>query len=59
MENFKNWSTEEFVNKVENADIWDDFEPEVYEYFLGQVGLDYKNFDDPDMMWEEYLSKLN
>ena len=59
MENYKNWTNEEFVNKVENADMWDDFEPEVYEYFLDQVGLDYKNFDDPDAMWEAYLNKLN
>lgn len=59
MENYRNWTTEEFVNKVENADMWDDFEPEVYEYFLDQAGLDYKSFDDPDMMWEAYLSKLN
>ena len=59
MENYRNWTTEEFINKVENANMWADFEPEVYEYFLDQIGLDYKSFDDPDTMWETYLNKLN
>lgn len=56
---FRDWTEEEFIGKVENSSSWDAFEPEVYEYFLDRFDLNYYDYEDPDVMWEAYLKSYD
>ena len=51
--------TNEFIEKVEAAAMWDDIEPETYREELAKVGLDYDAYDDPDTMWNDYLDAMS
>lgn len=48
----------EFIKRVEDANAWDEIEPEEYIKELEIVGLNYYDYDDPDVMWEEYLNAI-
>ena len=48
----------DFIKRVENANTWDEIEPEEYIKELEIVGLNYYDYDDPDVMWEEYLNAI-
>lgn len=52
-------SVDEFINIVEEADFWDVIEPEIYEKALEDVGLNYGDYDDPDIMWDDFLKAVN
>lgn len=53
-----NITFEEFIEAVEASDTWDFIDSEVYESALKDVGLDYKDYDDPDEMWEDFLEAV-
>lgn len=55
---YENISLDEFIEIVENSDMWDDFDSEIYESALDDVGLDYHNYDDPDKMWDDFLEAV-
>lgn len=48
-------TVEEFIEEVENANMWSDIDPEVYEKALAEYDLDYSSYDDPDVMWNDFL----
>lgn len=48
-------TVEEFIEEVENADMWNDIDSEVYEKALAEYDLDYLSYDDPDAMWSDFL----
>lgn len=52
---YENISLSEFIEIVEEADVWDAIDAEIYESALKEVGLEYGNYDDPDEMWEDFL----
>ena len=53
-----NITFEEFIKIVETSDSWDSINSEVYESALKDVGLDYKDYDDPDEMWNDFLKAV-
>lgn len=55
---YENISLSEFIEIVEEADAWDAIDAEIYESALAEVGLEYKNYDDPDEMWEDFLEAV-
>lgn len=48
----------EFIELVEKEDFWSNIEPEEYISHLEEFNLDYYNYDDPDLMWEDYVKKV-
>ena len=48
-------TVEEFIEEVENANMWSDIDAEVYEKALAEYNLDYSRYDDPDAMWNDFL----
>lgn len=59
LDNYDYLTVEEFIEEVENANIWNDIDAEVYEKALEEYGLDYSSYDDPDKMWEDFLKATN
>lgn len=51
-------SVQDFIDKVENANNWNDIEAEYYEEALEKAGMDYHSYDDPDEMWDDFLEKI-
>lgn len=50
--------TLKFIRKVENVDNWNDIEIKEYQDNLADYGLDYNSYDDPDIMWNDFLNKV-
>lgn len=50
--------TLKFIRKVENVDNWNDIEIKEYQDNLADYGLDYNSYDDPDIMWKDFLNKV-
>ena len=48
MEKFK-----EFLEDVDSANYWDDFEPEEWESACNFAGLNYHDYDDPDFLFAD------
>lgn len=46
----------DFVEVVEASDFWDVVDADVYESALDAYGLDYKAYDDPDDMWDDFMA---
>lgn len=55
---YENITHEEFIEIVENSNMWNDIDAEIYESALKEVGLEYGSYDDPDTMWEDYLEAV-
>lgn len=55
---YENISLDEFIEIVENSNMWNDIDAEIYESALKEVGLEYGSYDDPDTMWEDYLEAV-
>lgn len=55
---YENVTHEEFIEIVENSNMWNDIDAEIYESALEEVGLDYSQYKDPDLMWEDYLEAV-
>lgn len=51
-------SVNEFIEAVENADTWDAIPNEDYEEALEKAGLNYHNYDDPDVMWDDFIKAI-
>lgn len=51
-------SIEGFIDAVENANNWNDIETEDYEEALEKAGLNYHDYDDPDVMWDDFLERV-
>lgn len=49
---------EEFISFVESCDSWSDVEAYEYIDHLEDLGLCYHKYDDPDMMWADYLKAV-
>ncbi len=45
----------EIMEKVNQAECWNDFDTEVYERLCNFAGLDYHKYDDPDAMWNDLV----
>lgn len=58
LENYDYVTVEDFIEQVENADTWDEVEPEIYVQALEDVGLDYAAYDDPDILWRDFLKQI-
>lgn len=54
--------TLKFIFKVEKAQYWDEIKVEIkveeYEDNLADYGLDYNSYDDPDIMWNDFLNAV-
>lgn len=48
----------EFIETVEKEEFWSNIEPEDYISHLEHFNLDYYNYDDPDLMWKDYVKKV-
>lgn len=57
LDNYNYLTVEEFIEEVENADMWSDIDAEVYEEALAEYDLDYSSYDDPDVMWSDFLKE--
>lgn len=55
LKDYREMTTEQFIEEVENQDSWDDTDAEVYEEALEEYGLDYSDYDDPERMWNDFL----
>ncbi len=42
---------EEIIKIIDEANTWDAIEPEVYDTFCNELGLDYHSFEDPDELF--------
>lgn len=56
----KDWKEyhEDFIKEVDSAEFWSDIEVDEYVSHLEDLGLDYHKYDDPDMMWVDYLKAV-
>lgn len=52
-------TVDEFIEAVEETDMWSDIEAEVYAEALDEYGLDYSSYDDPDTMWNDFLKAVD
>ena len=57
LDNYNYLTVEEFIEEVENADMWSDIDAEVYVKALKEYSLDYSSYDDPDAMWSDFLKE--
>lgn len=57
LDNYNYLKVKEFIEEVENADMWSDIDAEVYEEALAEYDLDYSSYDDPDAMWSDFLKE--
>lgn len=48
----------EFIETVEKEEFWSNIEPEDYISHLEDFNLDYYNYDDPDLMWKDYVKNV-
>lgn len=58
LNDYREMTTQEFIEEVENQDSWDDTDAEVYEEALEECGLDYSDYDDPERMWGDFLKAV-
>ena len=58
LKDYREMTTEQFIEEVENQDSWDDTDAEVYKEALEAYGLDYSSYDDPDDMWNDFLKAV-
>lgn len=49
----------EYISIVEGLDSWDMVDAEIYERALENVDLDYNDYDDPNIMWNDFLKAVN
>lgn len=56
LDSYEYLTAAEFVEAVENADMWNDIDDEVYTKALAEYDLDYSSYDDPDAMWSDFLA---
>ncbi len=56
----KDWKEyhEDFIKEVDGAEFWSDIEVDEYVSHLEDLNLDYHKYDDPDMMWADYLKAV-
>mgnify|MGYP000955152415 FL=1 len=56
----KDWKEyhEDFIKEVDSAEFWSDIEVDEYVSHLEDLKLDYNKYDDPDMMWADYLKAV-
>lgn len=54
LNDYREMTTQEFIEEVENQDSWDDTDVEVYREALDNYGLNYDNYTDPDQMWNDF-----
>lgn len=50
--------TLKFIFKVEKAQYWDEIAVEEYQDNLSDYDLDYNSYDDPDIMWNDFLNAV-
>lgn len=55
---WENITHADFIEYVDNCDMWTDIEPEIYESALTDAGLDWDSYDDPDTMWDAYIKAI-
>lgn len=59
VDEFINAVEEEYVNFAENEhNNWNAIDEDVYEKAFDDVGLKFSNYDDPDMMWQDFLNVI-
>lgn len=51
-------TVDEFIDEVENTDMWSDIDGEVYAKALDEYDLDYYSYEDPDTMWSDFLKAV-
>lgn len=49
---------EEFMERMDAAEYWNDAEPEEWRAACGYAGIKYKDYDDPDMLWRDLCKAL-
>lgn len=49
----------EFMKRMEAADMWDAAEPEDWSKACEYAGINYSDYDDPDMMWRDLCKVLD
>lgn len=57
LDDYEYLTVNEFIEAVESADMWSDIDVEVYEEALAEYDLDYSSYDDPDVMWSDFLKE--
>lgn len=58
LNDYREMTTQEFIEEVENQDSWDDTDAEVYRQALDEYSLNYDNYDDPERMWNDFLKAV-
>lgn len=58
LNDYREMTVEEFIEAVEEQETWDMTEPEAYREALDDYGLDFDSYDDPDMMWSDFLEAV-
>ena len=58
LESYDYIAVEDFIEQVEGVNAWDEIEQEIYAQALKDVGLDYAAYDDPDILWRDFLKQI-
>ncbi len=45
----------ELIERIDEAENWDDIDTEEYESLCANLGLDYYDYDDPDKLFEDII----
>ena len=45
----------ELIERIDEAENWDDIDTEEYESLCANLGLDYYDYDDPDKLFEDIV----
>lgn len=48
----------DFMKRVDEADTWDVAEPEEWEKACEYADTDYKNYDNPEAIWDDLTDYL-
>ncbi|MBA7490445.1 hypothetical protein ES702_00983 [subsurface metagenome] len=59
LDDYEYLTVDEFIEEVENADMWSDIDDEVYAKALDEYELNYDSYDDPETMWSDFLGVVN
>lgn len=47
-----------FLQRVNEAETWDEIDVDEYKVWCEAVGLDYSDYDDPDDLFDDLIGKL-
>ena len=53
LEEFRNLSIKEEIDYIDSLEFWGDIDFDCYVYICARLGLDYRDYNDPDHLFKD------